>query len=180
MEDQQIVSLLFARDETGLQQTKAKYAHLYHHILRQFLSDEEDVKECANDVLMALWNSIPPQFPQRLSAYISTIARRIGINRFKHNHSQKRGGYRKLLSELENCVDPRCSLPDLDLQRVMHTFLSSLDSQSRVLFLRRYYYLESVQELAKTFDISENYVAVRLFRARKLLRTMLEKEEISL
>ncbi len=180
MEDKQIVSLLFDRDETGLQITKEKYNHLYLHILRQILSDEADVEECANDVLMALWNSIPPQFPQRFSAYIAAVARRIGINRYKYNQRQKRGsGYTKLLSELDGCMDPRQNLPDMDLLRVLQEFIKALDEQSRVLFLRRYFYMESVKDLAKTFSVSENFVSVRLHRARRQLRTMLDKEGIS-
>jgi RNA polymerase sigma-70 factor (ECF subfamily) len=181
MEDEKIISLLFARDESGLQHTKTKYGSLYHHVLRQILKDEEDVKECANDVLMALWNSIPPQFPQRFAAYITTVARRIGINRYKHNGCQKRGsGYTKLLSELEDCMDPRQTLPDVDLRRVLRTFLQNLDGQSRVLFIRRYYYLESVKELADRFAVSASFVSVRLHRARKQLRNMLKEEGIHL
>lgn len=181
MEDEKIVELLFSRQEAGLEQAKKKYASLYHHILRQILSDSADVEECGNDVLLALWNTIPPQVPRQLPAYISIIARRIGINRYKHNRCQKRGGgYTAVLRELENCMDPRQSLPDIDLQRVLATFLKTLDRQSRVLFLRRYYYMESVKELAQRFAVSENFVSVRLHRARKLLRNMLQEEGIGL
>lgn len=179
MEDQQIVSLLFARDEAGLYHAKEKYLPLCRKVLQQVLSDEQDVLECTNDVLLALWNSIPPHFPQRLSAYLCTLARRIGINRYKANQCQKRGGgYTRLLQELDNCLDPRQTLPDMDLQRILREFLAQLDGQTRVLFLRRYYYMESVKDLAKLFAVSENYISVRLHRAKRQLRTMLNKEGI--
>lgn len=90
MEDKQIIELLFARDELGLKMTEEKYNKLYRSILRQALQDPADIDECANDVLMGVWNSIPPHYPNHFPSYICRIARRIGINRFKHNTRQKK------------------------------------------------------------------------------------------
>lgn len=185
MEDRQIIDLLFARDEQGLTLTEEKYDPLYRSILRQALSDPSDIDECANDVLMGIWNSIPPNFPNHFPSYICRIARRIGINRFKYNIRQKRNTECDvLLSELEGCIPAPDRLQArqeaVNLRQVLNTFLQGLDPQTRVLFLRRYYYLESVKSLAQRFGVSVNYVSVRLHRARAALRTLLEKEGVAL
>lgn len=181
MEDKQIIDLLFARDESGLQHTQEKYERMYCTILRQALSDESDVEECGNDVLLALWNSIPPQFPNHFPSYICRIARRIGITRFKHNTAQKRGqGYTVLLSELEGCIPAPNQIEAQEnarqLYAVLDSFLRELDEQTRVLFIRRYYYWETVKSLAQRFKTTENFVSVRLHRARKMLKTLLSEE----
>ena len=183
MDDKKILDLLFARDETGLMLTEEKYARMYNAILRRALSDESDVAECGNDVLMALWNSIPPHYPNQYAAYICRIARRIGINRYQHNTRQKRGsGYTVSLSELESCIPSPDRLQQKEdarqLYQALNTFLHDLDDQTRVLFLRRYFYLESVKELSQRFALTENSISVRLHRARKVLRSHLEKEGV--
>ena len=181
MEDKQIIDLIFARDESGLHHTEEKYSRMYCHILRQALSDESDVEECGNDVLLSLWNSIPPQYPNHYPSYICRIARRIGITRYKHNTAQKRGrGYTVLLSELESCIPAPDRMEERQTAKVLYAvlneFLQDLDGQTRVLFLRRYYYFETVQSLAKRYAVTENFVSVRLHRARKLLKTRLTEE----
>lgn len=105
MDDNMIIASFWERRESVLEDVSAKYAKLYHGILREILIDEGDVEECANDTLLALWNSIPPNRPNHLPSYICMIARRIGINRYKHNTRQKRGGgYMLLLAELEDSI----------------------------------------------------------------------------
>ena len=185
MEDKQIIDLLFARDEQGLVYTEAKYDALYRSILRQALSDPLDIDEGANDVLLGIWNSIPPNFPNHFPSYICRIARRIGINRFKYNTRKKRNTECDiLLSELEGCIPAPDRLQarqeTMHLRHLLNTFLQGLDPQTRVLFLRRYYYLESVKSLADRFGVSANYVSVRLHRARTALRTLLEEEGVEL
>lgn len=185
MEDRHIIDLLFARDERGLTLTEEKYDPLYRSVLRQALSDTSDIDECANDVLMALWNSIPPNYPNHFPSYICRIARRIGINRFRHNTRQKRSvECTVLLSELAQCIPASDRLEirqdAMQLRQLLNTFLKDLDPQTRVLFIRRYYYLESVKSLAQRFGVSANFVSVRLHRARTVLRTLLEKEGVAL
>lgn len=184
MDDRQIIDLLFARDERGLVHTEDKYGPLYTRILRQILSDESDIEECKNDVLMGLWNSIPPNYPIHFSAYICRIARRIGITRYQYNTRKKRScGYTVLLSELEGCIPAPDQIESRQnaklLRQVLNDFLLSLDEQTRVLFLRRYYYLETVKSLAQRFKVTENFVSVRLHRARKMLKTLLIEEGVS-
>ena len=184
MDDYRIIELLFERAEHALDEVSRKYSRLYKGIIREVLGDECDVEECGNDVLLALWNTIPPNRPNSLPAYICTIARRIGINRFKFNTRQKRNtGYMVMLSELEDCLPANEPIADSDEQdarihTVLSDFIRSLDPESEILFVRRYLYLESVTDLAKRFELDENRISVKLYRARKKLKKVLEKEGI--
>ncbi len=185
MEDEEIIALLFARDEIGLKYTEEKYDPLYKSILRQMLTDKSDVDECANDVLLSIWNTIPPNQPIHFPSYICRIARRIGINRFKFNTRQKRNDQSTvLLSELEECIPARNRAEDRQevkqLQQLLNTFLQELPEQTRVLFIRRYFLMESIQDMSERYDVSNNFISVRLHRARTDLRKLLEKEGIDL
>ena len=184
--DTRIIELFFDRKEEAITEVSKKYFRLYRGILRELLNDEADVEECANDILITLWNSIPPDEPRCLPSYICSIARRIGINRYKHNTRKKLGsGYTVQLSELEECLS--ASAPEESdeewwngerIRSVLNDFLRELDTETRVLFVRRYYYMETVSALANRFDMSENFISVRLHRARKRLKKLLEKEGI--
>ena len=186
MDDNRIIELLFDRVENALDEVSHKYSRLYKGIIREVLSNECDVEECENDVLMAIWNTIPPNRPNSLSSYICKIARRIGINRFRFNTRQKRNtGYTVMLSELNDCL-PIDELIDESSERselirsVLSDFIRSLDPETEILFVRRYMYLESVADLAKRFELDENRVSVKLYRARKKLKKVLEKEGIKI
>lgn len=184
MDDNRIIELLFERAENALDEVSHKYSRLYKGIIREVLSDECDIDECANDVLLAVWNTIPPNRPNSLSAYICKIARRIGINRFKYNTRQKRNtGYIVMLSEFDDCLPAEEPIDDSDerseiIRSVFSDFLRSLDPETEILFVRRYMYLESVVELAQRFELDENRISVKLYRARKKLKKVLEKEGI--
>ena len=182
MEDRQIVTALLSRNEKALEMLSEKYRRLYQRILWDILEDAQDVEECANDTLMAVWNSIPPNEPENLPAYVCKLARRIGIDRLRYRTRQKRGGgYEATLSELENCLSADLCIfqeESLHIRQVLSKFVRQLDGVTQVLFIRRYVYFESVESLAKRFRLSENSVAVRLYRARKKLKKVLEKEEI--
>ena len=184
MDDNRIIELLFERAETALNEVSHKYSRLYKGIIREVLSDECDIDECANDVLLAVWNTIPPNRPNSLTAYICKIARRIGINRLKYNTRQKRNtGYIVMLSELDDCLPAEEPIDNSDerseiIQSVLSDFLRDLDPETEILFVRRYMYFESVAELAQRFELDENRVSVKLYRARKKLKKVLEKEGI--
>lgn len=186
MEDNRIIELLFDRAENALDEVSRKYSRLYKGIIRQVLSDEADVEECENDVLLAVWNTIPPNHPNSLPAYICKIARRIGINKFKYSRRQKRNtGYTMMLSELGDClpaaqpIDDTQELSEL-INSVLSDFIRSLDPETEVLFVRRYIYLESVADLARRFELDENRICVKLYRARKKLKKVLDKEGIKI
>lgn len=186
MEDHRIIELLIERSEDALGEVSQKYSRLYKMMIRKALSDEFDVEECANDVLLAVWNSIPPNRPKSLAAYVCRIARRIGIDKLRYYKSKKRADeYTVMLSELEDCLS--CEEPTYEpeerreeLNAVLTNFLRGLDPETEILFVRRYVYLETVSELAERFSLDENHISVKLYRARKMLKKLLEKEDIKL
>ena len=180
MEDVRIIERLFDRDEGALDELSLKYRNLYMHILRGLLRDEGEAEECADDLLFAVWNSIPPQRPQSLAAFLTVLARRIGIDRLRSRNRLKRGnGLTVALDELSDCLpDEAANDKDIELGRVLSDFCRALDPETRILFLRRYLYTESVESLALRFRMSPNAVSVKLYRARKKLKKRLEQEEI--
>lgn len=185
MEDYQMIVMLFERSEAALDCVCQKYAGLYKRILREILWDESDVEECANDVLLAVWNSIPPNDPQNFPAYLCRIARRIGIDKLRYRTRQKRdSGYMVSLSELEQCLPDPGGLgqgeESKQIRQILSEFVRQLEPETQVLFVRRYVYLEPVAELARRFGLRENHIAVKLYRARKKLKKTLIKEDICL
>ena len=184
MDDNKIIELLFQRSESALDEVARKYFPLYKGIIKGVLCDNCDIEECSNDVLLSVWNAIPPNRPDNLSAYICKIARRIAIDRYRYNTSKKRNSsYTVTLSELGDSL-PSVSASneyfnsDENVKNIISSFLHSLDAESEILFIRRYIYFESVASLAERFNIEENRVSVKLYRARKKLKKALEKEGI--
>lgn len=179
MDDKQIIELLFCRSETALDQISLNYSNLISTVLNGILSDKSDIDECKNDVLLAIWNSIPPQNPDSLCAYITKLARRIGIDKLRYNTRGKRDIKNVVpISELEDCLPAQELDDDGEIAKILSDFIKSLDAQSEILFIRRYVYLESVSSLANRFELDENLVSVKLYRARKKLKKALEKEGI--
>ena len=184
MDDRKIIELLFLRTESALDEISRKYSHLYMGIINALVNDGRDAEECANDVLLAVWNSIPPNEPDQLSAYICKLARRIGVDRFRYNTVGKRNGeYVLTLDELGECLpseNPFGAQAEQNeiIRSVLSDFIRGLDPETEILFVRRYIYLESVMSLAERFGLEENRVSVKLSRARKKLKKLLEKEGI--
>lgn len=186
MEDEAIIGMLFDRNDAALPEIAKKYGRLYAGVLRGILNEESDIEECANDVLLSAWNSIPPNRPERLAPYLCTLAKRTGIDRVRYNTRQKRSpGFLVLLSELEECYPgEEPAAPDDTagevLRDAMNRFLRGLDPAERILFLRRYVYGESPASLAGRFGMKENTVCARLLRTRKKLKRFLTNEEITI
>ena len=174
------------RDEMALYELERSYGGLYRKLLGDLLDNASDVEECSNDLLSAVWSSIPPNRPDHLPSYVCKLARRIGINRLKYNTRQKRStASTVMLSELSECVPDNSFSEEMEseeraeaIRRTVIDLVRELDAETRVLFVRRYFYSESVKELSKRFGISENTISVRLFRARARLKILLEKEDI--
>ena len=177
--DNEIIEKLFNRDEKALELLANQYHRFYESIIREVLDNDADVQECVNDLLLSIWNRIPPDRPTYLSAYIAKIARRIGVSKFRYNTRRKRdAGYVLSLTELEEVL-PSLSIgeemEDVQLSTLISDFLRKLDVESRVLFIRRYVYFESVDSLSQRFGISKNNLSVKLYRIRNKLKTVLEK-----
>ena len=184
MEDSGIITLLLHRSEDALAELSNKYGGLCRSIARGILADPGAAEECENDVWLRVWDSIPPQRPTSLCAYVSRIARNLALDRLKALGRQKRGGeVDRLYTELSECIpareDTAVSADDTAV-RAIDRFLRGLDTQTRVLFIRRYFYLESAVSLAHRFGLTASNVSTRLNRARAKLRAQLELEGVNL
>lgn len=182
MEDKSIVELYWARSEDAIIRTDEKYGNLCRTLAGRILADPQDVEECVNDTYLGLWNGIPPARPEVLSAYVAKITRNLAMKRITYQNARKRSAYAAVsIHELEECLpgqaDPESELYAAELAKSVERFLLRQDYESRTVFLRRYWFCDSISEIAERFQLSENNVKVRLFRIRKKLRLHLIKEE---
>ena len=182
MEDERIVDLFWQRDERAINETAAKYERYLQSISYHILQDAEDAEECVNDTYVHAWQAMPPHRPAVLSTFLGKIARRIAIDRCRRYGAEKRGGgvLDLALEELEECVSGartvEAEIEGLELQKKLNDFLFSLPETERRIFMRRYWYLDSVTEIANRFACSESKIKSVLYRTRNKLRAMLEKE----
>ena len=182
MEDEQIIRLYWERNEAAILETDRKYGPYLTRIARNVLDDVEDSRECVNDTYYAAWNSIPPQRPNILSAYLGKLARRIAIDCFRRRTRVKRGGgeYVLSLSELEgtfsagNTVEG--AMEAAALGEAISAFLRTLEPQARTAFIGRYYFMDPMTEVARYCRMSESKAKSMLHRTRKKLKAYLEKE----
>ena len=185
MEDQEIIRLYFDRDEKAIKETSDKYANYCFSIAYRILHDHMDAEECLNDTYQGAWNSIPPHHPENLAIYLGKITRRIALTLFRNKNTQKRGGGEITLSfdELSECIaDKNTTKEQLDLKYLTETideFLFGIKPQDRKMFVCRYWYFESVEEIANRFHFSQSKVKMSLKRTRDKLKTHLEKEGIT-
>ena len=177
MEDNQILSLLLTRKEQGLKELELKYGTKLKHLAMGMLP-EEDAKECVNDTYLAVWNSIPPRQPEFLFAYTAKICRNLALNRVEWSQAAKRNAtIVELSAELEQCIpDTSATMEQRELGELIGNFLKELPEEKRSLFIRRYWYGESIEELARAFGFRQSKVKSILFRLRKQLWKELKKE----
>ena len=186
MEDHDIVALYWRRDEAALAETERRYGRYCYAIANGILRDEEDARECVNDAFLAAWNAIPPHRPALLSAFLGKITRRLALKKRRDQSAAKRGGGSVSLSlyELAECIPagerPEDSLDAAALTELLDAFLETLSPEDRRVFLRRYWYCDSVREIAPRYGYSQSKVKMTLKRARDKLRALLEKEDIRL
>ena len=185
MDDAAIVALFWARDERAIPAAAEKYGANCAGIAGSILPDRRDAEECVSDTYLHTWNTIPPTRPGCLRAFLGRITRNLSFTRWEAARAQKRGGGQTelLLSKLSDCL-PGGERPEaqLDAQAVTLTielFLQAQTRENRQLFLRRYYYGDSVRRLSGLFGLTENTVKSRLFRLRAGLRDALLKEGIA-
>ena len=182
MEDNLIVDLYWQRNEHAISETAAKYGKYLHSISYQILQNAEDAEECVNDTYNDAWQSMPPHRPSILSTFLGKITRRISIDLWRKYSAEKRGGgvMALALDELEECVsgtgDVETEIERQELQKKLNDFLLALPQVDRQVFMCRYWYMDSISDIAKQFAYSESKVKSMLYRTRNKLRTMLEKE----
>lgn len=185
MEDKQIVDLYWARSATAIVETEKKYGRYCHYIAYQILYDDEDAKEVVNDTYLKMWNTIPPHCPDPLKPYVGMISRQLALNTYAGQHTQKRGGQVSLvLDELSECIPDNAGGADIGesiaLSDALNRFIWALPQRTRNIFVRRYFYTSSVEEIAKDFQMKESNVTMHLLRTRKKLEQFLKKEGFEL
>lgn len=183
MDDHVIIDLYWKRDEDAILHTQRKYGASCQTIATNILGNLQDAEECVNDAYLKVWNSIPPERPKSLFAFLSKIVRNISLDRHRFNSAEKRNHRADvMLSELEECLadDSLAQVSEEGVVEALNRFLKTLDRETRLLFVRRYWYMDSNQKLAKTFSVSENVVRQRLYRTREKLKEFLEKEGIGI
>lgn len=185
MEDSRIIELFFSRSEQAISELAYKYGKVCRKIAVNILNNVEDAEECVNDAYLGAWNSIPPQKPNPLVTYICKITRNVALKKYRYNTAKRRNGYYDIsLSELEECIPSArqdiASCTGEELTKVIENFLNTLDKKSRVMFVKRYWYAESVKEIAEEFGVTENSISVKLLRIREKLRKYLIREGVIL
>ena len=186
MEDKQIVDLYWARSEKAISETADKYGRYCYTIAYNILHSNEDSEECVNDTYLHAWNAMPDQRPNKLSAFLGRITRNFSLKRWEKYTAKKRGAGQVplALDELQECIPATNQTDsvadDIVLTDVLNRFLASLTAEKRNIFMRRYWYLSPVAEIASDLAISESKVKMSLLRSRNELKQLLEKEGITL
>ena len=185
MEDSAIVDLYWARDQLAITASDEKYGPLCRSLSQNILNSWEDAEECVNDTWHRAWNAMPPQRPGCLRAFFAKIVRNLSLDRWRAQRARKRGeGAEALVLELEDCVPTAPSAEEeteaREAARCVDRWLDTLPREDRVIFVRRYWYGQRVDELAAQLGYTPNRLAQRLFRLRSGLRRALEEEGVRL
>ena len=185
MNDNQIIELYWERSEDAISQTAVKYGGYCYMIAHNILANREDSEESVNDTWLAAWNTMPPKRPRYLAAFLGKMTRYISLDRWKKRTALKRGSGEVplVLDELEECIVGEDSVEKEYLQkefaRALNQFLEKLPKTERQVFLCRYWYMDSIEDIAERYDFTQSKVASMLHRTRGKLRKMLEQEGIA-
>lgn len=185
MNDSEIIELYFQRSEAAIKESRTKYESYCRTISMNILHNRENTEECLSDTWMKAWENIPPEKPACLSAFLGRIARNTALSLWRKLNSQKRKGSETdiCLEELTECIPKdqgRSFTEDLELKDALNRFLQGLNERSRIILMKRYWYMLPVKKIAKKLDMNEGAVKMSLLRTRKKLRQFLEEEDISL
>ena len=181
MEDEKIVMLYWERNENAVRETEQKYGKYCHAIAYNILHSHEDADECVNDTWNSAWHAMPPEKPTKLPCFLARMTRNIAIDRYRYGSAQKRGAeVESAIDEYWECI-PNGEAPIEDvfvLKQAINGFLASLDTRTRVIFMRRYWYSMSVKDIADGMRLSESHISVILHRTRSRFKEYLTKEGI--
>lgn len=186
MDDQSIVECFLQRDEAAIKHCMEKYGGRLRSLAYGIVQDWQSAEECENDTYLEAWQRIPPHEPGNyLYAFLARMTRHLALNCCRYRSRLKRSAYIvELSTELEQCIpapdELECRLEDRVLGQVLNDFLSQLDEEKRAMFIRRYWFLDSIAVIARRYAVSESKVKTTLFRCRKKLKEQLEKEGYSL
>ena len=183
-EDREILDLFFRRDRQAIMEIRSRYGALCRKVAGQILNDDRDVEECENDAYMRLWSTIPPEQPKSLSAYLCRITRNLALDRYRYNHAaQRSSALTNAFEELEPFLPNthghvEAEMDAAELREALNTFLRGCTAEARAFFLRRYWYGESIREIAEGCNVSEAKVKASLFRTRARLKQELTRKGI--
>lgn len=182
MEDTKIISLLRERNESALDEITRRYGRMLKNFARRILPTAQDAEECINDALLDIWNTIPPAQPASIASYAAMLTRRRAVDRIRRLTAKKRGSgiYLVALDELEDCIPGEAAMNENsdELREAINSFLAGLSPEDRLLFMGRYFALESIETLAENNKTTKNAVNIRLSRMRKKLKTVLKERRI--
>lgn len=183
MNDERIIELFFERSEQAIKELDGKYGKVLHALSFKILNNHQDAEECVNDSYLGTWNAIPPTKPNPLLAFVCKIVRNISLKRYEQNTAAKRNSYYDVaMGELEDCLASTTTIEEeiaeRELTEIIESFLDSLSKESRVIFLRRYWFSDTYADIAKQVGLTEKNVSVRLTRIRKELREYLLEREV--
>ena len=178
MEDREIIRLYQQRDEQAIAASRSKYGAFLYGIAMNILRQNQDAEECESDTYHNAWRHIPPDNPWALRAYLGKITRRLSISRYRKNHAEKRN------SEMEQCI-PDSSTPEQELEakelgEIISDWLIQLPEQQKKLFVRRYWFGDSLEQLSREFELPKRLISQRLSRMRGKLKVYLEQQGVSL
>lgn len=187
MEDRKIIELYFSRDQQAIAETSDKYGRLLAKIAGGILNSSHDADECVNDTYLKLWEAIPPNKPDNLCSFAARIVRNLAINMLSKRNTLKRGQGKLdvVLDELSECIPSSVnsveeSIDEKELTGIINRFLEGLPKKTRIIFVRKYWWLDSVRNIADDLNMSENNVRVMLFRTKVKLKKLLEREGVNL
>ena len=184
MDDPKIIELYFERNEQAIKETENKYGKLCQRIAYNILNDHEDAEECVNDTLSGIWNAIPPARPVNLMAFVSKIARNLSLKRLEFLSREKRCADMTVsLDELTDILPDERYVPDMsdeDVGKLISIFLHKQKKDVRKVFIRRYYFFDSIKEISEQFSFTESKVKNMLFNTRKKLKEYLIKEGVEI
>lgn len=186
MDDSRLIEKLFARDESALEDFSRLYGSYCRSVAYNILENDADAEECLNDTVLRIWSTIPPQKPSSLKHYAAKIARNLAFDRYRASRTERRGG-----GEIALCLDECAEIisdgsdvaAEYERERLigqLNAFLRSLPDRERRIFIRRYFYCDSVRDIARRYSLPENQIPVILSRTRKKLKKHLEKGGYSL
>lgn len=186
MDDHDIIQLYWDRNDQAIQATSEKYGHYCKAIAKNILNSEEDAEECVNDTYLNAWNAMPTHWPEQLAAFLGKITRNLSFNRYKRNHTGKRGGgeIALVLDELADCISGADDVEQVfdrrELVKAINSFVRSLSLSKRNIFVRRYWYADSVSDIANGCGMPQGTVSKTLERTRKQLKAYLAERGFEL
>lgn len=183
IDDGKIIELFFERNQQAIQELDAKYGKLCRRLSYNIVNDKQDAEECVNDAYLAAWNAIPPTRPNPLLSYIAKIVRNISLNIYYRENAGKRSShYTVAMEEIEACIATpntvEAEIEAKELAHIIESFLDTLTAKERIIFMRRYAYMDTYADIAKCAGISEKNVSVRLTLIRQKMKQYLIEREV--